>query len=55
MTLPSSAQASGTAQYVTTWVPALKARTHYDVRIVLPAQGNCTYATLGSFTTGSDT
>jgi hypothetical protein len=54
MPVPSSVARAGAAQYVTTWVPALKANTRYDVRIVLPAQGNCTYATLGSFTTGAD-
>jgi len=34
------------------WLPPLRPDTHYTVRLQLPNQGNCVYATLGSFTTG---
>jgi len=33
-----------------TWLPPLRPDTHYTVRLQLPNQGNCVYATLGSFT-----
>lgn len=38
---------------VKTWIPALRANTQYTVHIVLPNQGNCVFATLGTFTTGN--
>ena len=48
------AAAGGTMRYVGTWMPALRPATRYDVRIVLPYQGDCVYAEVGSFTTGAD-
>jgi hypothetical protein len=35
-----------------TWLPPLRPNTRYTVRLQLPSQGNCLYATLGSFTSG---
>jgi hypothetical protein len=37
---------------VKTWIPALRADTQYTVHLVLPNQGNCIFATIGTFTTG---
>ena len=34
-----------------TWLPPLRPNTRYTVRIQLPGQANCLYATLGSFAT----
>jgi hypothetical protein len=34
------------------WLPPLRPNTTYTVRLQLPNQGNCLYATLGSFTSG---
>jgi hypothetical protein len=34
------------------WLPPLRPNTRYTVRLQLPSQGNCLYATLGSFTSG---
>jgi hypothetical protein len=51
--LPGPLAAAGTMRYVGTWVPPLKPQTRYEVRIVLPYQGNCAYADVGSFTTGT--
>jgi hypothetical protein len=45
-------EATGADRAVMAWMPALRENTRYDVRILLPAVGNCVYATLGSFTTG---
>jgi len=35
------------------WLPPLRPNTRYTVRLQLPSQGNCVYATLGAFTSGS--
>jgi len=37
--------------FAKTWVPALTPNRQYTIRIQLPNQNNCVYATLGSFTT----
>jgi hypothetical protein len=34
------------------WLPPLRPNTRYTVRLQLPSQGNCVFATLGSFTSG---
>ncbi len=37
------------------WLPPLRPNTRYTVRLQLPGQGNCLFATLGSFTSGAQT
>lgn len=50
--LMSTSSSSTPMRVVKTWIPALRADTQYTVHLVLPNQGNCVYATLGSFTSG---
>ncbi len=50
--LDGTLAAQGAITFATTWLPPLRAQTHYAVRLQ-PAYGpDCVYETVGSFTTG---
>jgi hypothetical protein len=51
---PDGATKAGLA-FSYTWVPALRASTHYTAMLARLDAGNCVFARLGDFTTGAGT